>query len=156
MQHIENLFFVLRQQKRTLLVTVVVFILSMCLVPIVGLDLMPSMDEGSASISIEMPSGTVIEETTQVVNEVMNRISDIPETEEYYIMAGSSTTSMLTGSSQTDTASITLNFVDVQERDRSSDEIVEDIKERVKTIPGADITVSASSSAMGSYSASVM
>lgn len=64
------------------------------------------MDEGSASISIEMPSGTVIDETTQVVNEVMNRISDIPETEEYYIMAGSSTTSMLTGSSQTDTASL--------------------------------------------------
>lgn len=86
------------------------------------------------------------------VNEVMDRISDIPETDEYYIMAGSSTSSMLTGSSQTDTASITLNFVDIKDRDRSTDEIVEDIKERVKTIPGADITVSASSTAMGSYS----
>lgn len=37
----KSLHFVLRRKKRTLLVTVVVFILSMCLVPIVGLDLMP-------------------------------------------------------------------------------------------------------------------
>ena len=148
------LHFVLRRKKRTLLVTVAIFIVSMGLIPIVGFDLMPTMDEGSASINIEMPSGTVIDETTKVVDEVMNRISDIPETEEYYIMAGSSTSSMLTGSSQTDTASITLNFVDIKDRDRSTDEIVEDIKERVKTIPGADITVSASSTAMGSYSSS--
>ena len=147
------LHFVLRRKKRTLLVTTLIFILSIGLIPIVGFDLMPTMDEGSASISIEMPSGTVIDETTNVVNEVMNRISDIPETEEYYIMAGSSTASMLSGSSQTDTATITLNFVDIKDRNRSTDQIVEDIKERVKTIPGADITVSASSSAMGSYSA---
>lgn len=146
------LHFVLRRKKRTLLVTVLIFVISIGLIPIVGFDLMPTMDEGSASISIEMPSGTVIDETTNVVNEVMDRISDIPETDEYYIMAGSSTSSMLTGSSQTDTASITLNFVDIKDRDRSTDEIVEDIKERVKTIPGADITVSASSTAMGSYS----
>ncbi len=148
------LHFVLRRKKRTLVVIAAIFVLSCFVVPIVGFDLFPEMDEGSASISIEMPSGTVIEDTTAVVDEIMRRISDIPETDEYYIMAGSSTASMLTGASQTDTASIMLNFVDIEERDRSTKEIVEDIKERIKTIAGADISVSESGSAMGSYSGS--
>ena len=144
----------LRMKKRVLLITLVIFLATMSLIPVVGLELMPEMDEGSASISINMPPGTVIEETTAVVDEVMSRISDIPETDEYYIMAGSSASSMLSGSSQTDTASISLNFVDIKDRDRSTEEIVDDITERLKTIPGADITVSASSAAMGSYAGS--
>ena len=146
------LHFSLRRKKKVFIVVVLVFVISLGLIPIVGLDLMPTMDQGAASITINMPSGTVIDETTKVVDEVMDRISDIPETEEYYIMAGSSTSSMLTGTSQTDTASINLTFCDVKDRDRSTEEIVDDIKERIKTIPGADITASASSSAMGSYS----
>jgi len=140
----------LYNKKKVLIVVTAIFVLSLGLIPLTGIELMPKMDEGAASITIDMPSGTDIDETSKVLNEVLTRIKDIPETKSYYVLAGASAQSMYTGGSQTDTASVSLTFTDKKDRTRSTDDIVEEIKEKVKTIPGADITVAASSSAMGS------
>ncbi|MBS4960950.1 MAG: efflux RND transporter permease subunit [Clostridiales bacterium] len=143
---------VLHRKKRTIVVVFVIFLASMGLLPIVGFDLMPEMDQGSLSISIEMPSGTVVEETTKIVDEVLSRTADIEETEDVYVITGD-TAGMISGNATADEATISINLVDKEDRDRSTDEVVADIKERLKSIPGADITVAASNSAMGSYSA---
>ncbi len=144
------LAFCLRNKKKTVLLVLIAFFATLSLVPVIGVDLMPSSDEGSASINISLPKGTVIEETQKITDEVVSRISDITETEEMYVTVGSS--GLLSGSS--DSASVTLNFVGKEERQRSTSEIVEDIRQRIKGVAGADITVSASSSAMGSMGGS--
>ena len=141
----------LKHKKRTVAVVLVAFVATLSLVPIMGLELLPEMDEGSASISISMPQGTVLDETVKVVDQVMERIDGIPETEESYVIVGDMTG--LSGSS-TDSATITMNFVSREDRDRSTDEIVQELKQRIADVPGADITVSASSMAMGSYGSS--
>lgn len=137
-------------KKKIIIIVTAVFILSLGLIPLTGVEFMPDMDEGAAKINIAMPSGTEIDETSNVLNEVLKRISDIPETKSYYVLAGATETSLMTGGSQTDTASVNLTFCDKKDRKRSTNDIVDEIKEKVKTIPGADITVSASSNAMGS------
>lgn len=139
----------LRNKKKVLFIVMAAFIASLGLLPIVGMDLMPKTDQGSASVAIEMPKGTKIEETSKMADEVVARLADIPETEEWYLMAGGG----MMGSS-TDTASLVMNFVDKKDRNRSTDDIVVEMRKRLEGIAGADITVSASSSAMGSYSSS--
>lgn len=136
----------LRHRKRTFVIVVAFFLLTMASAPLAGFDFMPSMDQGSASISIELPKGSKLELTEEITNEALYRISSIPELDTVFASVGSG---MMGGG--TDSSSITILLVDMKDRTRSTDEVCDEITEMLSDIPGADITVSASSSAMGSY-----
>lgn len=135
----------LRHRKKTVLTVIAVFILSLFTVPIAGMDFMASMDQGTANITIELPNGTDLDTTEETTLEVLYRLQDIPEADLVYANVGSGM--MSTG---TNSATITINLVDKEDRDRSTDEVCEEIKEMLADIPGAEITVASSNSAMGS------
>lgn len=135
----------LRHRKRTVLTVIGVFILSLFTVPIAGMDFMASMDQGTANITVELPNGTDLDTTEETTLEVLYRLQDIPEADLVYANVGSGM--MSTG---TNSSSITINLVDKKDRDRSTDEVCEEIKGMLADIPGAEITVASSNSAMGS------
>ena len=135
----------LRHRKKTVLTVLLVFILSLCSIPLAGMDFMASMDEGVATISVDLPNGTDLDTTEETTLEVLYRLQDIPEADVVYANVGSG---ML--SSGTNSASITMNLVDAKDRKRSTEEVCDDIEKLLADIPGADITVSSSDSAMGS------
>ena len=135
----------LRHRKKTVLTVLLVFILSLCSIPLAGMDFMASMDEGVATISVDLPNGTDLDTTEETTLEVLYRLQDIPESDVVYANVGSG---ML--SSGTNSASITMNLVDAKDRKRSTEEVCDDIEKLLADIPGADITVSSSDSAMGS------
>ncbi|MBQ5588593.1 MAG: efflux RND transporter permease subunit, partial [Anaerotignum sp.] len=135
----------LGHRKKTVITVLVVFVLSLFTVPIAGIDFMATMDQGSASVTVELPNGTDLDATEETALEVLYRLQDIPEVEMIYASVGTSQMSAGTNS-----ASVTINLVDKDDRDRSTDEVCEEIEGLLADIPGADITVSSSSSAMGS------
>lgn len=135
----------LRHRKKTVLTVLLVFILSLCSIPLAGMDFMASMDEGVATISVDLPNGTDLDTTEETTLEVLYRLQDIPEADVVYANVGSG---ML--SSGTNSASITMNLVDAKDRKRSTEEVCDDIEKLLADIPGADITISSSDSAMGS------
>ena len=135
----------LGHRKKTVITVLVVFVLSLFTVPIAGIDFMATMDQGSASVTVELPNGTDLDTTEETALEVLYRLQDIPEVEMIYASVGTSQMSAGTNS-----ASVTINLVDKDDRDRSTDEVCEEIEGLLADIPGADITVSSSSSAMGS------
>lgn len=139
----------LRHRKKTVLTVLLVFIFSLCCVPLAGMDFMASMDEGVATISVDLPNGTDLDTTEETTLEVLYRLQDIPEADVIYANVGSGILS-----SGTNSSSITMNLVDSKERKRSTDEVCEDIKKLLADIPGADITVSSSDAAMGSLASS--
>ena len=135
----------LRHRKKTVLTVLLVFILSLCSIPLAGMDFMASMDEGVATISVDLPNGTDLDTTEETTLEVLYRLQDIPEADVVYANVGSG---ML--SSGTNSASITMNLVDAKDRKRSTEEVCDDIEKLLADIPGSDITLSFSDSAMGS------
>lgn len=139
----------LSHRKKTVLTVVVVFVLSLFTIPIAGMDFMASMDQGTADITVELPNGTDLDTTEETTLEVLYRLQDIPEAEMVYANVGSGMMSAGTNSS-----SITMNLVDMEDRDRSTDEVCEEIEELLADIPGAEISVASSSSAMGSLASS--
>ena len=143
------LVWVLRHKKRTILFVTACFIGTLACAPLAGFDFMPATDEGSASINIDLPKGTKLAETEKITNEVIARIENIPEIDYIYAMVGSG---ML--SSGTDSSSVNISLVGLEERNRSTDEVCEEIKGLLSNIPGADISVSSSSNAMGSFGGS--
>ena len=135
----------LRHRKKTVITVIAVFILSLFTVPIAGMDFMASMDQGTANITVELPNGTDLDTTEETTLEVLYRLQDIPERELIYASVGSGMMS-----SGTNSSSIVINLVDKKDRDRSTDEVCEEIKGLLADIPGAEITVASSNSAMGS------
>ncbi len=143
------LVWVLRHKKRTIILVVACFIGTLACAPLAGFDFMPETDEGSASIFIELPKGSKLEQTQNITNEVVKRIETIPEIDYYYGMVGSGMIS-----SGTDSSTVMISLVELEQRSRSTDEVCEEIKELISDIAGANIIVSASSNAMGSFGGS--
>lgn len=139
----------LKHRKKTILTVILVFVLSLGSVPLVGIDFMASQDQGVANITVEMPNGTDLDATEETTLEVLYRLQNIPEAELVYASVGAGS-----AISSVNSASITINLVDMADRDRSTDEVCEEMEDLLADIPGAEITVSSSSSAMGSMGSS--
>ncbi len=144
----------LKYRKITVLITFAFVVFTGMVIPSMGFEFMPSSDEGIVKISIEMPTGTKVEETEKVAWTVVDRMGEVPGLVDMAVeIGGGSGASSLTGGAE-DTANITLNLVDKEERDFSSDELAIQIRKKIKDIPGAKITAAASSDSMGSYGSS--
>ena len=135
----------LNHRKKTVIGVLVAFVLSLCTVPIAGMDFFGAMDQGVANITVELPNGTDLDTTEETALEVMYRLQNIPEAETVYANVGSGM--MAAG---THSASLTVNLVDKNDRSRSTNEVCEEIEELLADIPGAEISVASSDAAMGS------
>lgn len=108
----------------------------------IGMDFMSSGDEGMVSISIKLPEGLDLEPSDYYVSMAEEKVSDIPEIETMITQIGSGS-AMGSGGS---TASISLDLVSSKERKRTTDEIEQDVVERLTVIPDCEINVSQTSS----------
>lgn len=130
----------LNHKKTTLIAVSIALAASCALVPTLGAELFPSQDAGQVSVSITMPSNTVLEETQKVANEVEYIIEKIPEVDLVMNSVGGSSSMTGGGSSS---ASLTVVLVPMDERDRSSRDVAQELQEKVNHFPGATVKVSA-------------
>ncbi|MGI6036655.1 MAG: efflux RND transporter permease subunit, partial [Limnochordia bacterium] len=101
---------------------------SLALVPYLGTELMTSPDEGEISISISLPTGTRLEVTDGMIRYVEDLVrTHVPELAAMESQAGGSST---------DRGSLTLRLVGRGQRERSTEEIVNDLRTRLNAIPG--------------------
>ncbi|CAG9703477.1 efflux RND transporter permease subunit [Clostridium neonatale] len=109
----------------------------------IGMDFMSTGDEGMLSISITLPEGLDLEPSDYYVSMAEEKIADIPEIETMVTSfgTGSGMSSLMSSG-----ASINLDLVSSKERDKSTDEIEQEVIERLKVIPDCEINVSQSSS----------
>ncbi len=130
-------------KKRTLAVVLIVFVGSLCLLPFMGMELMSSSDEGTFSVTVKAPEGSSLQTVDALSLQVEKLLEEIPELVSVNVSISGGAT-MMGGSKEE--SSISCKLVDKTERKRSTDEIVEDIRNKTKNIAGAQVTVSASSS----------
>jgi len=127
--------------KRTVLIsTGALFAASLALLPLIGVELMPSTDEGEVTVDIEMAIGSrlaITDEATQVVENAVRQ--EVPEM-----------TSMLTrvggggyGASGSYTAEVELTLLPRSERTRSSEDIANALRRSLSAIPGMSIRTDA-------------
>ncbi len=121
----------LNHKKTTMLAVTAALVASCCLVPFLGAELFPSQDAGQITVSVAMPSNTVLEETERVANEIEYIVEKTPEVD--LVM------NSINGSS----ASLTVILVPLDERNRSSRDVAHELQQKVNDIPGATVTVSA-------------
>ncbi len=140
----------LNHRIRSTFIIIAVFIGSLLCVPLVGSDLMATTDEGAISITATLPNGTDYETSEAMLNTLLERIGDVPETEMMYATVGGG----MMGFSTSTTVSLYYDVGDKEDRTRSSEEIADDIESRLQNIAGCEIEVSDSGMSMGSLGGS--
>jgi HAE1 family hydrophobic/amphiphilic exporter-1 len=125
---------VLRHRWRTVAVAAAALAASLVLLPWIGTEFLPPSDEGEVRVSGEMETGTrlaLIDEQTRRMEEIV--YPAVPETVSSVISVGT------TGSSPQDAAlgQINISLVPATFRERSNQEIADDLRRRLKgKIPG--------------------
>jgi HAE1 family hydrophobic/amphiphilic exporter-1 len=132
---------------RWIVVGILVLLLvgSLFLVPKLGFEFMASADQGSFSIIYNLPVGSSLSASDEAAKEIEDILADIPEVE--IIMTSVGTENMMQGAGNSNTGSINVDLVSLSERDRSIEEIMEEVRQRVR-IPDLDLEV-ATQSGMG-------
>lgn len=130
----------LHHRKTVLSIAVLTFILGVAFVPFVGGEFMPGMDSGQFSIEIKMPKGTQIEETDQVVKNIMEDLKEIPEVEMYLVTMGRDQNSKV-NIDLPDYALIDVTLADMADRERATVEVVDELRSSLNRFPGVDIKV---------------
>lgn len=142
----------LGHRKTVIGVTVLLLVASILSLNKVGADFMPSMDQSSVSLTVELASGTKLEDTAKVVRDLEALIHrEVPEMKLISSTVGSGGSSFISTTSG-DAASISIELVPLAERTASTDEVVERLRKATANIIGADISISAASTGIGSSS----
>jgi HAE1 family hydrophobic/amphiphilic exporter-1 len=135
----------INHRKTVVGITVGTLVLSLVLVPFVGVEFIPETDQGFYTVDITMDKGSRLEETEKIVAQVDKIIADIPETDIVFTTIGMGMGMGMSTDSGSDIASFQVGLVDLDQRERSTAEVVDEVRTKVEKIPGAEITVSAAS-----------
>ncbi|MFZ5945130.1 MAG: efflux RND transporter permease subunit [Bacillota bacterium] len=142
--------FALNRRKTVIIFTLIMFIASCALIPMVGMEFLPKQDNGYFTVDIQLPNSSLLEETTLVVNKVEKVVASMPEVESIFISVGNQGGMMTGGFGEgSNLANIVSRLVPKSQRDRGIDEVVDDIRSKITDIAGAKITVKADDGGMG-------
>lgn len=143
-EYLKFLKYSLHHRKKVVIWALIILVSSSVLVAFVGGELLPTSDEGSFTISAEMPYGTSLEETDKTISEIEDYvIGTIPELKVCSISIGSSNMFSLNAANE---STVTVNLVEKQDRKRSTTEIVNQASADLQNIVGAKLTISETSS----------
>ncbi|MBE7045337.1 MAG: efflux RND transporter permease subunit [Ruminococcaceae bacterium] len=145
--------YVLKKRKRFMLCVMGVFVLCIVILFNIGMTLIPSSDEGTISVTIELPKGSQFEETDALTRQIEEVISQNENVETVFSQIGSDTMSMITGSTSSNSSSITVTLKD--KRRKSTNEVVNDLRAELSQISGAELSLESSNSMMGMSSDAV-
>ena len=132
-------------RHKLLMIVAVIFILvgSISLVAkgYIGSEFFPKTDEGSFSVSIEMPVGTTLNETDRTVTEIGRRIMNQPYVKTVYVSSGSSQGSVFSSGQGLNMGMVMVQMVDEDIRPISTAEFIDRLRLQLTDLPGAELVL---------------
>ena len=125
-----------------------ILVLVLALIPTLGTEFMPEMDEGNISVSIQLPVGTKFEVTDTLTKSIEKVVQEnVPEMDTMRTSVGGSGR-WFGSSSASHSASVSIDLVEKDRRQRSTDEVMSDLRRRLIGIPDARIWIMSRGSMM--------
>ena len=110
----------------------VVFVLTAMITPLVPVEVQPAVDFSRATFSVELPPGSTLNQTDEVVARVTRELRKRPEVTNVYASVGGS---------EVNSATVTAELVDKGERELTQQQFVREMVDQMVTVPGARIGV---------------
>ncbi|SDI20309.1 efflux RND transporter permease subunit [Alteribacillus bidgolensis] len=109
-----------------------------------GINFLPATDDGYFTVDVEMDYGTNLDRTTEVIEDIENILDDESVVADYMSVIGSSEESAgMGGPSGSHEAQMFVTMTDLENRDQSTIDFVEEIESEVTSVDAdADISLS--------------
>ncbi len=138
--------FALQHRRWALGLAMLTFFGSLALVPLIPKTFLPPSDPSRVQLSLELPPGARLEDTLAVAREARERLRAVPEVARVFTtVAGSGSGQAMGGTvsfPEVRKASLSLQFT--SERQRSTQAIEADVRERLRDMPGVRASFTAS------------
>lgn len=145
----------LGNRKKVVAITLVLLVLSIAATPLIGTEFIPATDQGKITVDVEMSPGTKIDETVKMASDLEGLVkNEIGDVENIFTTVGSGDMAFL-GVTSGEKASLQIKLKPLDQREITTQEAAEKLRRAVSSVPGAKITVSVSSAAMGPSSSPV-
>lgn len=127
---------------KVLVAVLLLFIASLSLAPLgfIGAEFMTQTDRGEFAVILEMPSGSSIDNTNLLTQKVEKYIYTIPEVKKAFVTVGASNEGLI-GQTSNNSSEIDVTLIPKEDRSKSTDEVGEEIKRFVNTVPGIKVRV---------------
>lgn len=133
----------LSRRKTTMVLASLFFIGALALVPLLPTSFLPAQDVGLSRITLELPPGTTLEQTTAMALQASERLSEMPQVKHVFISVGTASNSSagaadITGAGD---AILTVDLVDRNQRDLKQVQVEAQMREVLRTLPGVRVNV---------------
>jgi len=132
----KSLEWILQHKRLLVFSSLGLFVVSLILISTMGRIFLPEFNEGSLTLSVVTKPGTSLEESNSLGNLVETELLTIPQVE---------STARRTGRGELDEHSQTVNSAEVDVnfilKERSRDEFMNDVREKLAGVPGIAVTV---------------
>ncbi|MRG63869.1 AcrB/AcrD/AcrF family protein [Rhizobium pusense] len=125
----------LRHRLVTLLATIAIFIGSLFMVPLLGVEFVPTADGGRFQITVTAPAGSSLDYTTAKVRQVEKALRQFPEVETLYSTINTG------GAAGKHRAIIQVALVPLEMRSRTPLALADPIRQRLTAIPGIEFSI---------------
>ncbi len=127
----------LGHRKSVLAVSAGLLLASFALIPLgaIGTEFMTDSDRGEFAVNLDMPLGTTIEKTDQAIKEVERIVAGMPEVKRYLATIGKQQ-SQWKNADQANLGQVQIKLTPKRTRKRSTQAIMQAIKEQAAAIPG--------------------
>ncbi len=141
--YIQTLQWSLHHRGRVALIALGLFLGTLTLVPLgfIGSEFMTPVDRGEFTVTLEVPSGSTLENTNFITQEVEQFVAKFPEVVKTFVNVGVSTEGLV-GQSSNYVSELNVTLVSKEKRKRSTDDISQEIEQFAKRIPGVKVRVS--------------
>ncbi len=130
----------LKRRKTVVFGTIIAIAVTFALVPLVGTEFIPAMDQGEINIDVTLPEGTQLTETDRTVSLIEKELSEIEEVVTIFTSAGSGG-AMQMGLPSGNIGNLYIRLAPIDERDRTTDQVMEEIRGKISKFPGAEVKV---------------
>jgi hydrophobe/amphiphile efflux-1 (HAE1) family protein len=145
----------LRHRIITIIIAVAFFIFSLQLIPLIPKGLFSGGDTGLSIVSVELPPGSQLKETEEVVRQINNLLQKNEVVTSVLGTVGVSARGN-SSSSGVDSATVYVNLLPREERKISQKEFQQQMREQFRQIPGAKISFRAQGGAGSSKELSLV
>ena len=133
----------LSHRKKTVIGTALALVLSFAAIPLIGAELLPASDEGMLTLSVELPDGYSVQQTSDACFEIEDIVAKQSEDLD--------TVLSFIGNGSSNMATILIVAKPLDDRKRDIWQIADSMRDELEAIPGVDVVISAAavSSMMG-------
>jgi multidrug efflux pump subunit AcrB len=130
-------------RAKTLVVSLLLFVGSIALIPLLSTGFIPPSDKGTSSVDIELPPGTPLAQTLEAAEQARRAISGIPGVKSVFITAGTAQSAGGPKLSAGEVRKATLNVILTDREARISQLAIENkLRPQLNTVPGMRWSIS--------------